>query len=235
MSDFLPFALPDIGKEEIAEVLDSLRSGWLTTGPKTKRFEQEFADFIGSGVEAVAVNSATSGLHLALEANGVSPGDEVITTPHTFTATAEVIRYLGADPVFVDIDPRPSISIRRKSNRSSVSGALETLLILTRRVEVSCGKSSYLNYDGKESQAVADVVDGGWITMGEKTKEFETRFSIFLGNNARSTATSSGTAALHLAMLSLGIGPGDEVIIPSLTFIADINVVKMVHLMPTSA
>ena len=105
MSDFLPFALPDIGEEEIAEVLDSLRSGWLTTGPKTKRFEQEFAAFIGENVEAVAVNSATAGLHLALEAIGIGPGDEVITTTHTFTSTAEVIRYLGADPVLVDIDP----------------------------------------------------------------------------------------------------------------------------------
>jgi dTDP-4-amino-4,6-dideoxygalactose transaminase len=105
MADFLPFALPDIGEEEISEVLDSLRSGWLTTGPKTKRFEQDFAAFIGNGVEAIAVNSATAGLHLALEAVGIGPGDEVITTTHTFTATAEVIRYLGADPVFVDIDP----------------------------------------------------------------------------------------------------------------------------------
>jgi dTDP-4-amino-4,6-dideoxygalactose transaminase len=104
MSDFLPFALPDIGEEEIAEVLDSLRSGWLTTGPKAKRFEEEFAAFIGEGVEAVAVNSATAGLHLALEAIGVGSGDEVITTPYTFTASAEVVRYLGADPVFVDID-----------------------------------------------------------------------------------------------------------------------------------
>lgn len=103
MKYFLPFALPDIGEEEIAEVVDSLRSGWLTTGPKTKRFEEEFAAFIGSKCEAVAVNSATAGLHLALEAVGVGPGDEVITTPYTFTATAEVIRYLGADPVFVDI------------------------------------------------------------------------------------------------------------------------------------
>jgi dTDP-4-amino-4,6-dideoxygalactose transaminase len=102
---FLPFALPDIDEEEIAEVVDSLRSGWLTTGPKTKRFEQDFAEFIGEGVEAIAVNSATSGLHLALEAIGIGPGDEVITTPYTFTATAEVIRYLGANPVFVDIDP----------------------------------------------------------------------------------------------------------------------------------
>jgi dTDP-4-amino-4,6-dideoxygalactose transaminase len=104
MPEFIPFALPDIGEEEISEVVDSLRSGWLTTGPKTKRFEQYFADFIGSGVEAIAVNSATSGLHLALEALGIGPGDEVITTVHTFTATAEVIRYLGANPVFVDIN-----------------------------------------------------------------------------------------------------------------------------------
>jgi len=74
-------------------------------GPKAKRFEQQFADFIGSGVEAIAVNSATSGLHLALEAIGVGAGDEVITTTHTFTATAQAICYLGADPVFVDIDP----------------------------------------------------------------------------------------------------------------------------------
>ena len=104
MTDFLPFALPDIGEDEIAEVVDSLRSGWLTTGPKTKRFEEDFAAFIGDGVEAIAVNSATAGLHLALEALGIGAGDEVITTPHTFTATAEVIRYLGAYPVFVDID-----------------------------------------------------------------------------------------------------------------------------------
>lgn len=104
MPDFLPFALPDIGEDEINEVLDSLRSGWLTTGPKTKRFEEEFAAFIGDGSEAIAVNSATAGLHLALEALGIGPGDEVITTTYTFTATAEVVRYLGADPVFVDID-----------------------------------------------------------------------------------------------------------------------------------
>lgn len=104
MNNFLPFALPDIGEEEIAEVVDSLRSGWLTTGPKTKRFEEDFARFVGNGVDAIAVNSATAGLHLALEAVGIGPEDEVITTPYTFTATAEVIRYLDAHPVFVDID-----------------------------------------------------------------------------------------------------------------------------------
>ncbi|WKB54603.1 DegT/DnrJ/EryC1/StrS family aminotransferase [Eleftheria terrae] len=105
---FLPFALPEIGEEEIAEVIDTLRSGWVTTGPKAKRFEADFIDFLGgpaTGLEAIAVNSATAGLHLALEALGIGPGDEVITTTHTFTATAEVVRYLGADVVLVDIDP----------------------------------------------------------------------------------------------------------------------------------
>ena len=103
---FLSFALPEIGEEEIAEVVDTLRSGWVTTGPKAKRFEQAFADFLGdSGLHCIAVNSATAGLHLALEAIGIGPGDEVITTTHTFTATAEVVRYLGADVKLVDIDP----------------------------------------------------------------------------------------------------------------------------------
>lgn len=104
MTDFIPFALPDIGEEEICEVVDSMRSGWLTTGVKTKRFEEEFVDALGGGLEAVAVNSATAGLHLAMEAIGIRAGDEVITTPYTFTSTAEVIRYMGAHPVFVDID-----------------------------------------------------------------------------------------------------------------------------------
>ena len=103
---FLPFALPDIGEEEIAEVVDTLRSGWITTGPKARRFEEEFTAFLGdSSLQSLAVNSATAGLHLALEALGIGPGDEVITTTHTFTATAEVVRYLGADVKLVDIDP----------------------------------------------------------------------------------------------------------------------------------
>lgn len=104
-SEFLPFALPEIGEEEIQEVVDSLRSGWITTGPKAKRFERDFSLAVGAK-HSLAVNSATSGLHLALEVLGVTRGDTVLTTPYTFTSTAEVARYLGADPVFVDIDPR---------------------------------------------------------------------------------------------------------------------------------
>ncbi|MDH0863257.1 DegT/DnrJ/EryC1/StrS family aminotransferase [Mitsuaria sp. GD03876] len=103
---FLPFALPELGDEEIAEVVDTLRSGWITTGPKAKRFEQAFAEFLKEPqIECIAVNSATAGLHLALEALGIGPGDEVITTTHTFTATAEVVRYVGADVKLIDIDP----------------------------------------------------------------------------------------------------------------------------------
>lgn len=104
MSSFLPFALPEIGEEEINAVSEVLRSGWVTTGPKARQFEEDFAAYLGGGIDAIAVNSATAGLHLGLEALGVGPGDEVITTTHTFTATAEIIRYLGADPVFVDVD-----------------------------------------------------------------------------------------------------------------------------------
>ena len=91
VSEFLPFAQPEIGDDEIDAVVSAIRSGWVTTGPKVKQFENNFSNFLGDGVEAVAVNSATAGLHLGLEALGVGPGDEVITTTHTFTATAEVI------------------------------------------------------------------------------------------------------------------------------------------------
>lgn len=124
---FLPFALPDIGEEEIAEVVDSMRSGWLTTGPKTKAFEHDFADYIGGGVEAMAVSSATAGLHLALEACGIRAGDEVITSVYTFTSTAEVIRYLGADPVFADIDER-TLNISPESIEKAITPKTKAIM-----------------------------------------------------------------------------------------------------------
>lgn len=101
---FLPFAVPDIGEDEISEVVDALRSGWVTTGPKTRKFEEAFASFLGVPY-ALAVNSGTAALHLALEAIGLQEGEYVITTPFTFTATAEVVRYFVAHPLFADIDP----------------------------------------------------------------------------------------------------------------------------------
>lgn len=101
-SAYLPFALPSIGDEEIKEVIDTLKSGWITTGQKTKKFEEQFKAYIGCE-HAIAVSSCTAALHLALVAAGVGNGDEVITTPFTFAATSEVIIYTGATPVFVDI------------------------------------------------------------------------------------------------------------------------------------
>ncbi len=124
---FIPFALPDIGEEEINEVVQTLRSGWVTTGPKTKEFEQKFAEYINADVEAIAVNSATAGLHLALEACGITDGDEVLIPTLTFTATGEIVRYLGADPVFVDCDPE-TLCIDIKQIESKITSRTKAII-----------------------------------------------------------------------------------------------------------
>ena len=101
---FLPFSPPAIGPEEIAEVVDTLKSDWITTGPKTRQFEYDFAQFIGAPA-ALAVSSATDAMQVGLAALGVGPGDEVITTAMTFCSTVHVIEHLGARPVLVDVEP----------------------------------------------------------------------------------------------------------------------------------
>lgn len=102
---FLPFALPDTDDAELEEIQQALESGWITTGAKTKQFEAAFAARVKAR-HGIAVNSCTAAMHLALEAIGLQRGDEVITTPYTFAATAEVVRYFDARPVFVDVAPR---------------------------------------------------------------------------------------------------------------------------------
>src|SRR6185295_11374563 len=109
-TSFLPFARPALGEEEIAEVVDTLRSGWITTGPKVEKFTAAFAEAVDAPF-AVPVSSATAGLHVALLALGVGPGDEVITTPLTFVATLNTIVHCGAVPVLADID-RATLNIR---------------------------------------------------------------------------------------------------------------------------
>ena len=99
---FVHFHRPSIGEEEINEVVETLRSGWLTTGPRAARFERDFSEYTGAP-HAVAMNSATAGLHLALAGLGIGPGDEVITTPMTFCATVLAILHVGATPVLADI------------------------------------------------------------------------------------------------------------------------------------
>jgi dTDP-4-amino-4,6-dideoxygalactose transaminase/nucleoside-diphosphate-sugar epimerase len=103
-TEFLPFGLPSIGREEEEGVLEVMRSGWLTTGPKTKQFEKALQDYTGAK-HAIAVNSCTAALHVALAAHGIGEGDEVITTAITFPATANVVVHQGAKPVLVDVDP----------------------------------------------------------------------------------------------------------------------------------
>src|SRR5947209_11677104 len=102
--DFLPFSPPLVGEEEIREVVDTLRSDWITTGPKAKRFEQDFAAYLGAP-GALALNSCTAGLHTALVGLGIGPGDEIITTPMTFAASANVIEHVGGRPILVDVEP----------------------------------------------------------------------------------------------------------------------------------
>ncbi len=101
---FLPFSPPLLGDEEIAEVLDTLRSDWITTGPKVRRFESDFAEYLGAPA-ALAVSSATDAMLVGLAALGVGPGDAVITTPMTFCSTVHVIEHLGARPILVDVAP----------------------------------------------------------------------------------------------------------------------------------
>jgi len=100
---FLPFSPPLIGEEEINEVVNTLRDGWITTGPKVKRFEEEFAAVVGS-LQALAVNSGTAALHLALAALGIGSGDAVITTPMTFCSCVHVIEQVGARPILADVE-----------------------------------------------------------------------------------------------------------------------------------
>ena len=104
MKTQVPFFRPDVSEAEITEVVSALRSGWLTTGPRVKRFEEEFAAAVGAP-HAIAVNSCTAALHLAVEALGLKAGDAVLVPTMTFAATAEIVRYLGAFPLLVDCDP----------------------------------------------------------------------------------------------------------------------------------
>src|SRR5690242_18162150 len=125
-NSFLPFALPDLDGSELAEIRESLESGWVTTGPKTRQFEAEFAAAVGAR-HAIAVNSCTAAMHLALEAAGVRRGDEVISTPYTFAATAEVIRYFDARPVLVDVDPI-SLNMRPELLAAAITGRTKAII-----------------------------------------------------------------------------------------------------------
>ncbi|MFC1570437.1 DegT/DnrJ/EryC1/StrS family aminotransferase [Candidatus Omnitrophota bacterium] len=125
-AEFLPFALPLIGKEEEDEVVDTLSSGWLTTGPKTKRLESDFADYLGAK-NAICVNSCTAALHLALVALDIGEGDEVITTPITWPATANVVIHTGAKPVFADVE-KDTLNIDPESIEEKITDKTKAII-----------------------------------------------------------------------------------------------------------
>ncbi|ODA41175.1 DegT/DnrJ/EryC1/StrS aminotransferase family protein [Desulfosporosinus sp. BG] len=124
--EFLPYALPLIEEDDIAGVVDSLKSGWIAKGPKTMEFEQRFAEYVGAKY-AVALNSCTAALHLALVAAGIGEGDEVLTTPMTFASSANVVVHTGAKPVFVDIDP-VTMNIDTKKIREKISSRTKAII-----------------------------------------------------------------------------------------------------------
>lgn len=128
MSDLhVPFFRPSITDDEIGEVVKCMKSGWLTTGPNAQAFEKEFEALYDDGIHAIAVNSATAALHLGLEAMDIGEGDEVIVPTLTFTATAEVVRYLGANPVFVDID-RETFGIDLDAIRAAITPKTKAIM-----------------------------------------------------------------------------------------------------------
>src|SRR5215470_375091 len=171
---FLPFHRPSLGGEEEAEVLDTLRSGWLTTGPKTQRFEEAFARHLGIPY-AVGVTSCTAAMHLGLACLGVGPGDEVITSPITFPATANVIVHVGATPVFVDVEPGTlNLDVARIADRITPRTKaiipvhfaghpcrMDTLMPLARRhglgVVEDCAHSVESVIDGRRAGTWGDV------------------------------------------------------------------------------
>lgn len=123
---FLPFSPPLIGEEEIAAVVDTLRSDWITTGPKTHQFAGEFTQYLG-GLDALPLNSCTAGLHTALVTAGIGPGDEVITTPMTFAASVNVIEHVGATPVMVDVEP-DTLNIDPRQVEKAVSARTRAII-----------------------------------------------------------------------------------------------------------
>ena len=124
--EFLSFSPPLIGEEEIQEVVDTLRSDWITTGPKTKRFEEAFARFVGAP-GALGLNSCTAGLHTALVTAGIGQGDEVATTTLTFAATVNVIEQVGARPVLVDVEP-DTLNMDPRKVEACLSGKTKAII-----------------------------------------------------------------------------------------------------------
>lgn len=165
----VPFLRPELGKDEINEVVDTLRSGWLTTGPKTKLFENNFAEAVNSPY-AVAVNSCTAALHLAVEALGLQAGQAVLVPTMTFAATAEILLYKGAIPILVDCDPN--------------TGNMD-LADARRKIEdVRAGRMPFNVDNDVEIVGVIPVHVGGFMLDVDRLKEFANEFNLWIVEDA---------------------------------------------------
>lgn len=163
--NYLPFALPYLDDAEINEVVDSLRSGWITTGPKCRQFEEKFAAYVGAK-HAVAVNSATAGLHLALDAAGLKRGEVALTVPITFTATAEVVRYFDADIDLIEV-ASPCATMNPESLRK----------YLVDKCELKDGVC-YRKADGKIVRAVLPVHFAGLVCDMDPINELAAQYNL---------------------------------------------------------
>ncbi|MFH1962416.1 MAG: DegT/DnrJ/EryC1/StrS aminotransferase family protein [bacterium] len=207
---FLSFHQALLGEEEEASVIQTLRSGWLTTGPKTKQFEAEFAKYAKSE-HAVAVNSCTAALHLALVAAGIGKGDEVITTPMTFCATANVIVHVQAAPVFVDVDSVTlNIDVKRIEEKiTSKTRAIipvhyagcpcemETILDLAKKYNLvvieDAAHATETEYHGKKVGSIGDMAAFSFYA----TKNLTTAEGGMLTTNSDEFAEKVRVLALH--------------------------------------
>lgn len=177
---FIPFSAPSFGPEEKSELLDTLDSGWITTGPKTKTFERAFSEFVGAS-EAVAVNSCTAALHLSLAALEIGPGDAVITSPFTFAATANVIVHQRAHPVFIDIDS--------ESYNLDVS-KLESYLVNECSWDRTRGHLNHKRH-GHRLRAIIPVHYGGYPCEMDAIRELAARYNLSVIEDAAHAAGSS--------------------------------------------
>lgn len=207
---FLPFALPSIGEAEINEVAESLRSGWITTGPKTHEFAERFAAACGVSF-ALPVNSCTAALHLSLLAMGVGPGDEVITTPLTFCATANVICHTGATPVFADIDEEsmnidPAAFAKAITNKTkavipvhyagqpcAMDEIMETARLKGLRVIEDAAHAPFAEYKGAVIGGIGDTTCFSFYA----TKNLTTSEGGMLTTNDKSIYDSAAVLSLH--------------------------------------
>ncbi len=206
---FIPYCQHSIGAEEIEEVVLTLKSAWLTSGPKTRSFENDFADYLGCEY-AVAVSSCTAALHLGLSVYGIGAGDEVITTPLTFCATAEVIEYQRAKPVFVDIDTK-TFNIDPGQIEKKISSRTKAIMPV-HYGGIPCDMSTIYDIAGKHNlQVIEDAAHAmGSIYQNKKIGSFgnPTAFSFYPTKNLTTVeggvvTTNDAEIAEKLRMLSL--------------------------------